>query len=150
MNANTFADKLDDPRIEEKLQNILKSLLVTVSKEITKLLEDKLSELSVLVKRLQSDLALRDSCFDELTAENRKLRNDLQTAATEVRNLEQCSRRDNLVIFGLPATFAETAAATDESSSDKPKAQLYRKFWIFATQVLAYNYPWMIYFLRIA
>ena len=39
-------------------------------------------------------------------------------AAKEVRNLEQYSRRDNLVISGLPATFAETAATTDESSSD--------------------------------
>ena len=67
----------------------------------------------MLVKRLQSDLALRDSRLDELTAENR-----LQTAATEVRNLKQYSRRYNLVISGLPATFAETAAATDESFSD--------------------------------
>ena len=78
MNADAFADMLDDPRDEEKLQNILKSLLVTVSKEITKPLEDKISVLSVLVKRLQSDLALRDSRFDDLTAENRKLRNDLK------------------------------------------------------------------------
>ena len=117
-NANAFADTLDDPRVEEKLQNILKSLLMTVSKEITKPLEDKIGELSVLVKRLQSDLALSDSRLDDLTAENRKLRNDLQTAAAEVRNLEQYSRRDNLVISGLPATFAETAAATDESFSD--------------------------------
>lgn len=118
MNADNFVELLDNPRVEEKLSSIFKSLFVTITKEITKPLEIKIDELSSLVKKLQADVAARDTKIDGLVADIKKLRGELHDANMEIQSLEQYSRRDNLVISGIPSSAAETASATDDSSAD--------------------------------
>lgn len=74
---------------------------------------------TAVVQPLMESIAELKKDNDKKTAQITRLQNDLSKANSHIEALEQQSRRDNLVITGLPIeSFAE--AASTSANSDEP------------------------------
>ena len=116
-----FLNILSNHNAKKRLQDILKPVIelsvAKIFKPIQKTIDMKLNELTTTVKLLQAEVT---SCKDEvadLQNTNKNLSDRLAVAESKINNLEQYSRRDNLVITGLTTTAAKVLLALDHEQS---------------------------------
>ena len=100
----------------EKLRSILEPVITFAVQEAIKPIQinfqPKLDDLSATIQALQTDLKLRSKTMNLLEAANSELQAKLSAAEVKLEESEQYnSRRDNLIISGLPATLSEITAA---------------------------------------
>jgi len=88
-----------------------------VTDALSKAFERKLSSIESTLATLVNDLRVRDERIEQLEIENATLRAELQHQTERIDDLESYTRRDNLIIHGLPETYATALRPTDGASS---------------------------------
>ena len=74
-----------------------------------------MAELKTTIKMLQTDITAKDDTISTLVAANTALENNFKLASHKLDNISQYSRRDNLIITGISASFSEaTSSETNE------------------------------------
>lgn len=97
---------------------LIKSMAEDIVKELSVNLNKRFDELNAQVATLRADLATRDKRLADLQLENTSLKSEISVLQTKCDTLEGYSRRDNLVITGIPATAAEVVGANATSQAD--------------------------------
>ena len=116
LNPEEFVKFLSNDEFLEKLRLILEPVITFAVQEAIKPIQinfqTKLDDFSATIKALQTDLKLRSKTMNLLEAANSELQAKLSAAEVKLEESEQYnSRRDNLIISGLPATLSEITAA---------------------------------------
>lgn len=113
--ADEFIEALLDSRVVEALAKALMPCLqLTIDEAIGK----KLEGLTAAVRELKSDNARQAKQYDILALDNVNLQKLVSEQSRRLNELETYSRRENLIIRGLPeSSFAESATASSTSSA---------------------------------
>lgn len=85
---------------------------------IQKDFQDKLGTLTAVVKSVQSDLVLHIGSIHKLEAANIALHEKVLKLENKLKEAEQYSRRNNLIIAGIPTTLSEVAVAGSNSTCE--------------------------------
>ncbi len=124
-----YLNILQDDNVVKRFHEIFEGMIALLIKEVIKPLETRIGELSTNVGKLQKELENRNLVIDELQRDKVNLNDQLRAAKVSISNMEQYSRRDNLLITGIPATIADVASGEDDrdtadSSTSAMKAVL--------------------------
>ncbi len=94
---------------------------LTIDKKIQPLetnIKQTIAGLVATVDQLRNELKLKDDVAAKLNTENASLKKDLAEVKKQNDNFEQFCRKDNLVITGIKATYAERAGASADSTTE--------------------------------
>jgi predicted nucleic acid-binding Zn-ribbon protein len=70
------------------------------------LVDSRMSELTVTIKTLEANILARDGKIAMLEKTNSELYASLNAAVAKCDEMEQYSKRENLIISGIPASAA--------------------------------------------
>ena len=104
-----FLEILNDDEVVKRLHSIFETLISLMIK-VVKLFEIRIDKLSANIKMLQKEFNYKNSVIEELRADKNDLYLNMKSIEINIERAEQCSRRDNLIISGVLASAAETAA----------------------------------------
>jgi len=89
----------------------------------TKALQPALSSLTTDIHKqlvnLSSEIAKRDNEIKDLKIENQRLKNVVQQHSVQIEALENYTRVDNIIVHGLPESFATTASSARNDVGDR-------------------------------
>jgi hypothetical protein len=88
-------------------------------------------EMSKQIEGLKVDINSRDKEIEVLKKENHHLRNAAKQHAIQLEALENYSRIDNVIVHGLPESFAVTASTVSASQQDQQKEDTFATEKIF-------------------
>ncbi len=121
MDAAQFVALLSNDDVSNKFREIFGPLVHLIVSELIKPLQAsidmKINELVATVKTLQAECAARKGEIAQLQKKYKDVNDNMEKAEKKLFDLEQYTKRDNLVISGLPATVAEVAGAADAVST---------------------------------
>lgn len=120
MDAENYLRLLNNSDVEKKFHDMFKPLIeLTVSefmKPMKLLVDNRMSELTITIKNLEANILARDGKIAMLEKTNSELHASLNAAVAKCDEMEQYSKRENLIISGIPASVAEVAASSDSHS----------------------------------
>ncbi len=121
MNPTEYVALLNNNLVAEALQNIFKPLIQLTIDELIKPLERTFSacfgELNATIKMLQLDINFKQQHIFSLEENNKLFTDKIKQLEVNLDDIEQYSRKENLVISGIPSSFAEAGGTgTSESS----------------------------------
>lgn len=123
MSTSSFADNflkaLQDDRIKENPRDIFESSIKLLIDEQFAAVKRTVDGLSATVELLRNEIKNKDVSIAQLKAENDSLKNNLADIEKTNDELQQYCRKDNLVITGVPASFAEHASVSAESNGTR-------------------------------
>ena len=112
MKPEEFVSLLNNDLVQEAFSKILKPIIELTITELIKPLEKEIGTLTASLKILQAELNAKEAVITTLESTNTSLREDLAKAEVNIDSLEQYTRRDNLVITGIPQTFLAATSAS--------------------------------------
>lgn len=77
-------------------------------------MSDQMKTLNATIAAMRTDILSRDESINKLKLENASLISETNALKKALDDIEQYQRRDNLVISGLPGSFADATGATDD------------------------------------
>jgi hypothetical protein len=106
--------------------NVDQLVIALTSKQVTEalgkifddLLSTKISKLETEILSLSNQLLNRDQRIQQLENENASLRLLIDDSDQRVEQLEAYSRIDNLIIHGIPETYAECTSTTTDTNAN--------------------------------
>ena len=120
--AANFANVLCDERVQHSILQLFEPMIaLTIEEKFNTILKSKLDGLFATTQSLRDDLKVRDETINKLQSETIKLKQEISRMKKDNDSLEQFTRKDNLIISGIPASFAERVEgneSTRESSTD--------------------------------
>lgn len=122
ISADDFVNILKDDRVRKELYDIyepmIKLTITEIFKNFQKEMSDKVDSLNATIQVMRTEIASRNDTVAKLTAQNASLVVEVDNLKKNVDELEQYSRRDNLIISGIPASFAETVSTATQASGN--------------------------------
>ena len=112
-----FTTMLDNPSVISKLAEALSVSIQLILDEKLKPINNKLDKIVTDNKVLNVRIAETVKKYDELKEENVNLTKDLKSMMIKLNAVEQYSRRNNIVINGIPESFAEKASPVEETAA---------------------------------
>ena len=112
MKPEEFVSLLNNDLVHEAFSMIFKPIIELNITELIKLLEKEIGTLTASLKILQAELNAKEAVITTLESTNTSLLEDLSKAEVNIDSLEQYTRRDNLVITGIPQTFLTATSAS--------------------------------------
>ncbi len=127
--TDNFLKALQDDRIQKNLHDILETSIKLIIDEKFNNFQSSMKRtvdgLSATIDVLRNELKIKDDAMSQLKIQNEQLSKELNNVKTTNDELEQFCRKDNLVITGVHASYAEQAAtpagataASAESSAE--------------------------------
>jgi hypothetical protein len=120
ISADDFLTVLRDDRVRKELYEIyepmIKLTVTEIFKNFQKEMCDKVDSLNTTVQVIRTEIASRNDAVAKLTAQNASLVVEVDKLKMSVDELEQYSRRDNLIITGIPSSFAEAASTAPQAT----------------------------------
>ncbi len=101
----------------EDIKALIKTVAAELITEFSARLDQRFDQLNARIATMSADLASRDKRIADLHDENNRLKADMSALQLKNDELEGYSRRDNLILTGIPATTAEVAGANNSSDS---------------------------------
>jgi FtsZ-binding cell division protein ZapB len=119
--AANFLTVLSDDRVQNKLFSLFEPIIaLTIEEKFNSLLKSKVDGLNATIQSLRDDLKIRDETINNLQSDNNKLKQEVSKLRKSNDDLEQFTRKDNLIISGLPASYAERVEGT---AGNKPNRE---------------------------
>ena len=106
---------LSNERVVEAFSKMLQPMLACLTDDFSKRFDELKSEINKLTAELHS----RETQIAELKIDNTRLNSRIQQHETRIDALEAYTRVDNLVICGLPETYANIACCIQHFSVDR-------------------------------
>jgi len=111
VNIDSLVSALSNEKVLEALGKVIQASLEEV-------LSKKLETLSKAVEALQKELGSKNDQVQTLMKQNSQLKSRLQDQSQHIEKLEIYNRQDNLIIQGLPLSYAHAAASSADGSAD--------------------------------
>ena len=110
-----FLRALSDDCIQEKLSTIFEPIIsLAIIEKINKINTNRQNMVSTLLFEIcATNLKLKSDTVDKVQQENVDLKQEICNLKKTNDILEQLTCKDNLVISGIPASFAERAGGAD-------------------------------------
>ena len=100
------------------IEAIAKGLEPILTLTIDGVLKCRFDKLNDIIGKLMLDIKKRDEVVKKLELENRKLHDITAKQAEHIKTLEGYTRVDNLLVYGLPETYAEVGLVSSDSTAD--------------------------------
>lgn len=112
MAKNISPDALVTVLSNEKVLDALKGIIQdSVNNALERKFGDQIESLNQAIEALQIELKLRNGQVTALAKQNAELSTTVHNQAVLIENLESYNRQENLIVQGLPLTFAQAAAS---------------------------------------
>jgi len=116
--AKINADALITALCNEKVLEVLKGIIQdSISAALESKFAEKFDSLNQTIEALQGELKLRNGQISTLSKQNAELNTKVHNQSVLIEGLEAYNRQDNLIIQGLPLTFAQAVAGSDAAPS---------------------------------
>jgi hypothetical protein len=122
INLNDFLDILSNGDVKTKLEEIF---TVSLNKSAQTVM-DKIDGLNATIIALKVELTAKDAIIEKVQRENQQLQKSVKDLIVCKENLQQETKRDNIVITGFKPTFAE-ASAEGSDNADVPQSSVIDK-----------------------
>jgi hypothetical protein len=111
-------------------EKVLDALGKIVQNSIDAAFSEKLDSLSRAFESLQTELKQRNAQIDTLTKKNAELKTQIRNQNLQIEKLEAYNRQENLIVQGLPVSYAQaaTTAAADGDDAVEHSADTELKF----------------------
>lgn len=120
LSVDDFLSILKDDRVRKEFYELYEPLIKLTIDETVKVfrkdMQDAIDSLNASVTVLRTEVTTRDESVNKLKGENVSLTAEVNKLKKQVDDLEQYGRRDNLIISGLPLSYAEAATSHDNDN----------------------------------
>lgn len=120
---STFADNLlkalQDDRIKKNFHDIFETSIKLIIDEKFADVMRTVDGLNATVELLRTEIKAKDASLGQLKKENDDLKIGLADLEKTNDELQQYLRKDNLVITGIPTSFAEQASVSTDSDGNR-------------------------------
>lgn len=118
INANDLLDLLSNIDIKTKLSEIfIESVNSAVESKFDKLIgkmSKQVDDLNATITALRIEMSAKDASIIKVEQENQQLRSSLASLSCRNEELQEDSKRDNLIFSGFKPNLAESVAAGRE------------------------------------
>lgn len=110
INVEALVAALSSDKVIEALGKVLHPLIQLS-------IDEAVGRFTGAIQELKKDNEEKNAKIQQLTTENAELKNKVAIHSLEVEKLEAYNRQDNLIVHGIPSTYAQAAATTDNVAS---------------------------------
>lgn len=124
INIESLIGALSSDRVAEMLEKVLEPLVnKAVNKVLDEVLDKKFEALTMALDSVKAELCQKNEQLDQTMKRNAALQVKVNNQAQQIEQLEAYNRQDNLIVQGIPLTYAQAvthengAGATAENSA---------------------------------
>jgi len=115
INIDSLVAALTNDKVAEALSTVLKPL---IQLSIDELVSKRLTEVSEGLASLKAELRSKNEQVTQLSKQNAELKQTITNQAHVIEQLEAYNRQDNLIIQGIPSSYAQVATGASNSNSE--------------------------------
>lgn len=116
INVDSLVAALSNEKVLEAIGKIIQTSLDAA-------LSHKLDTLSQAMDALQADLRQKHDQVQSLTKQNTELKTKVQTQSSQIEQLEAYNRQENLIVHGLPLSYAQAVGGAAAADADDGNAE---------------------------